>query len=559
MSLESIRTAITLRNSQSVEAWVADEELRGRKVKLFREYVDGDHRANLTTEMRKMLRLGSTSDPTGFEIGDGNTLSEFNDNLCPVIVNTMLDRITLTGVTADTPTASDWIAALMNDNRLDALQIDVHEATIRDGNSYVMVDAETVNAGTAGEQRRVRFTHEPAYDGSTGVAVIYETTSSKTPMMAIRIWNVTSEEVADTVRVNVYYADRIERFQASEGGGGIRRYADENDGDLPALMRDGRVREPGVIPWLMRDGTPIGVPFVQFRNKGSSFSNYAVSEIEDVIPLQDVLNRTMYSMVANAELSAFKIRGLIGASAPGGITPGLMLSFYAKDASGAVKAPSEAEQRWLDSIRFLEWSADSLQQFIDQANWAKDQAYSITSTPSDDAGSTISGESLKQRDVKLIGKVQRFETKNGNAWEDAVTLAARVALAFDANPPGQTTVPDFETLTANWRDPEIRNKSQIVTDAVSLHEKGIFDLKTTLEEIRDVYDFSDERIDEIVARVEAEKASAAQQAQSATPQDPNAANDSAAMRELMDRLVPPPAGVVAQNGNGAAEPAAVTP
>jgi len=57
-------------------SWQDGVKTRGARVKKYRRYERGDHDANLTAQMKKMLRLSSGDDD----------LEEFNDNYCRIIV-----------------------------------------------------------------------------------------------------------------------------------------------------------------------------------------------------------------------------------------------------------------------------------------------------------------------------------------------------------------------------------------------------------------------------------------------------------------------------------------
>lgn len=471
MSLSLIQSAIASQTrGMSAEAWAKDEEMRAEKVALFRRYLEGDHRANLTPEMRKALRINSTG-----------SLNEFNDNYCPVIRDTMVDRIRLERVDADNDDANAWIDALFRANRIDALQDDVHSAAVGDGDTYLIVDAVEENG-----RRRVRFTHEPAFDGSYGIVPFYARANDTTPLFAVRVWRESAETLADTVRVTVYYADRIERFSSVVGGTALVRY--EGDG------------QPWQLPWRL-GSEPLGVPVVPFRNRPSSYSNHGISEIENVIPLQDALNRTLYSMTMTAELTAFPIRVMIGDQAPDGLTPGMILSYFAKGPDGTASVPMQQSLDWLNAIRLDQWEQGDLVPYIEQARWLKSEMFAITNTPDGDAAATASGESLKQREIKLLGKVERFQTKNGNAWEDAVALAHRVQQAFGETPP------PYEHLSARWRPAALRNDAEVIDNALKVADH--IDRRTLLQLLAPAFEWDNAKIEDILSTQQAQPATSA--------------------------------------------------
>ena len=466
MSLSLIRSAVApFLRGMSANAWLADQQMLAEKVALCRQYVEGDHRANLTPQMRQMLRIANSG-----------SLNEFNDNLCPIIVSTRVDRLTLQRVEADTDAGSEWAAGLFRANRLDALQVDVHNATIRDGRTFVLVDMETLEDGTT----RPRLTHEPAFDGSYGIIPFYATDADRRMLFAVKLWRLSRKETGDTVRVNVYHDDRIER------------YITPSTDSMTLVPYDADGQEP-VLPWVDAAGKPLGVPLVEFRNHDS------ISEIENVIPLQDALNRTLVSMVMTAELTAFPIRVLIGDLAPAALTPGTILSYFAKDGNGKPVPPtSELTLQWLQSIRLEQWAQGDIVPYIEQARFLKDEIFAVTNTPDEGASSNSSGESLKQREIKLLGQLARFQVKNGNAWEDAFWLAHRLQAAFGMQQP-----PAVAALDAKWKDAQVRNKQEIVALANAV--KDYIDRRTYLEIVAEVFDWSDAKVDQVMAEKERER------------------------------------------------------
>ena len=69
-------------------------------------------------------------------------------------------------------------------------------------------------------------------------------------------------------------------------------------------------------------------------------------------------------------------------------------------------------------------------------------------------GGIPSGEALKTSESGLVHKVRRKMVALGNAWEDAMMLAARVQGAFGEPAPGA----DVDRLETIWTDPETRNE-----------------------------------------------------------------------------------------------------
>jgi hypothetical protein len=432
------------------DVWRDDVERWGRRVDLYRRYMDGDHRANLTREMKALLRIS------------GDELDQFNNNYCELIVATMADRLSVQAVIPQPgdEAAQAWADELLRLSRLDALQMEVHESAVLDGDTFVMVDYDV-------ENERVRFTHEPAWDGETGVILVYDRMGRKIEV-AIKAWY---EAGYDNVRVNLYYPDRIEKYRGSASGGGLMPVSDE---------------PPEV--WL-----PGVVPFVHFKNRSRKSlkvgnREHGVSEIDNIIPLQDALNRTLVSMVMVSELSAFQIKVAKGFSPPKQLTPGMWVEITRKSADGKQSLPLQKD----DVVDAFVLEQAQLVPFIQQAEDLRRQIGEVSRTPlASTAGSdSSSGEALKQREIGLLSKIKKAQTVFGNAWEDAMALAVLVQNAY-----GTTAAPTVESWSARWVDAQIRNATEQINNALLVRD--IVGEDEVLNLIAPIFDYTDDKLQQL--------------------------------------------------------------
>jgi hypothetical protein len=432
------------------KAQLARQESRGRRVAAYRRYADGDHPANMTREMRELLRVTRNRDVS----------NEFNDNYMDIIVSSMADRIELRTIEADTNDATNWLSQLLRYNRLAALQGDIHESAIRDGDTYLMVSFDNDDVVP-------RFTHELAYDGVSGISVFYGSPDISRMLAAVKIWNSIEEIDGRAVivnRCNVYYPDRVERWRLVNGE--VKPHVEEG---IDAVQS-----------WTKRDGSPLKVPIIHFRNRGRQ--NYGMSEIRKAIPLQNVLNRVLYSFVMSSELAGFPIRAAFGFTPPATITPGMWI----------VVQPEGMMQG--DGARIETLKAGDLSQFISSLSFITQEIGRITRTPAPEfsAADNSSGEALKERQIGLLGKVKRFMVHAGNSWETAMQMAWDVAAAFGGSPP-----PAASSFVSRWADPELRNDDSTVKNALAIRD--LVGDRQTLRLVADVFDFNEELIDKILA------------------------------------------------------------
>lgn len=514
MTQSLIRAALSVHPSQasqmSADGWAEAQQMQGERVRLYRDYASGDHRANMTTEMRNLLRIKASG-----------SLTEFNDNYMDVVIQAMADRLQVAALEGTTEADTTWAADLLKRVRFDAMQNDVHEATVRDGDSYVMAYWDN-------DTKQVEWSHEPAYDGVDGMLVLYDSAMATRPSLAIKIWHLTLSDdggtVKSTARVNVYYPGKVERYRSTNESSTLEKVSDD-----PQPL------------WVGRDNQPLGVPVVHFRNQKAMYDSYGQSAIANAIPLQDALNRMLYSTVMVYELTAFRILIARGFDPGSALTPGMII----KISPDSPLSPDQvADLTALDGADPTPYLA-GMQFLVGEIG-------NVTNTPrltpQGMGGDNASGESLKQREIGLLGKLQRFQTKAGNAWEDLLKLSAAIQTAFGGGAPG----PDAE-FTTKWVSAEIRNDTAIVDNALKLKDQ--IDRKTLLEMLAPLFDWDDAKIAEIMRdkQAETDRAMAQQTAMNAVAGQRAAdgsASTPAGARQLAD--IHKAAGIMSvSNGNGA--------
>lgn len=445
--------------------WMNEVEQHARLVYLYRRYVTGDHRAEMTPEMKEMLRIS------------GNVDDQFNINLCDMVVASMADRLSVSGIVAsmDDEAASDrateWADEILRRNRFDGLQMDIHSAALMDGVTYAMLAWDN-------DRQIPVIEHELAYDGYEGLIPVYDR-KRKHIVAAAKVW-----KEGDLDRVNLYYPDRVEkyRYQTAE--------AQPVNGQPASALGELETS------WWTKDGSetgePIGMTIIPFFNKRRPRMTTGISEVAAVIPMQDALNRTLVSMVMTAELSAFQLRVAIGFEPPAKVTPGMWIIISGKN-------PISREQ--VVDAKVLEQA--QIVPFINQAQFLIEQIATVSRTPfpGNMGGDNQSGEALKQREVQLLGKVKQFHTRAGNAWEDVLTTAARLQNIF-----GNSAAPEDAAWNTQWNPAEIRNDTATIDNAIKV--RGEVGHHEFLRMIAPVYGWDEAKINELLAEVDQERASA---------------------------------------------------
>lgn len=423
----------------ATNSWVAAMKKRGDRVAKYRRYERGEHSHSITNQMRKMLRLPA-DDP----------LSGFSLNYCRIIVDKMTSRLNVAEITTDDETQDTYINELLERNDFSAMQGSFFRSAVRDGDSYVMVDPATLY-----------WSSEPAYDGFSGIVAIFNANEGY-PLWACKLWSEadTTDIAGDdpstlvTMKMLVYQPDRITAWRGSMGAQDVI-----SDGEEQA--------------WTLGN-----VPIIHFANLVDSYTQYGESELRVAIPTQDVINRTLHSMVMASEFSAFKVAWSIGMELDkSGITPGAVLNMVLQNADGTVITDMSTEQiAFLNACRVGEFAETDISQYTNQIEVLVKQISQISQTPIYGVTSdgNLSGEALKQLEIGLIGKVRRFQRENTGAIRLLIELTAAIQMAFDT---GMGNPPELEGVSVNWASSEIVDANAQIAGLVLMRKDapGLFD------------------------------------------------------------------------------------
>lgn len=388
---------LTKEQQKSLSYFTSEEHQPARwaKRKVAREYHEGVHSTQLTERQRQYLQL--------------RTGQEFNDNYCPVVVDALAERLTVTGftVTAATDAAVDLVQAKLSEwmkqSNFDELQNDVHTGTIRDGDGYILVEWDN-------ERLMPAFSYEMAANGECGVDMFYD--ARRLPRFGSKLWEDDGIE-----RLNLYYPDRIEKYIKAEGG--WRPHTDEG-GAWPE-------------PWAAGI-----VPVVHFKNKANGY-RFGQSELVDVIPLQNALNKAVIDLVASADTTAFRLYWMTGGDPSGvSVVPGSWIY-------------SENEAAKIGHI-----PGEDLSKLIDYKDAFATEVARVSRTPVSlfqMSGQVAAEGTLKQQESGLVSRAVNRQVTFGNAWERAMQTAIRLWNVYGPDP----KLPEDAAIEAQWKDPETRN------------------------------------------------------------------------------------------------------
>lgn len=398
------RTPIDPARSAYLKLLAEDQSAGAQAVQMYRDFYDGDQGALLTTRLAEFLNVASN---TSFAV-----------NLMGLVVDSLAERLMVNGFSSGNDVTDDLLNDWWQANRMDAAQMQVHQAATRDGSAFVIVEWDD-RAG-----RPVFYPNE-AWDGDQGVKAHF---SGGRLLFASKRWREEFDEGGELValrRLNLYFADRVEKYIAiggdAVGEAGWTRYG-----------------EPWPVAWANpRTGEPLGVPVIPFLNKRTGRS-----ELADAIAPQTALNKAVLDILAAADVEGFGI--------------------YTKTGGAWVDSPLVAPGAfWQDTdpaAAFGKLPAGTLATLL-EAYWLFCKTVAIvTRRPLSlfvGYASGESGESLKERESGLVAQAKAATVTFGNAWEDVMHLALRLAAAY-----GGENAPDDLTISAQWAEVEVRNEAE---------------------------------------------------------------------------------------------------
>ena len=427
----------------SIINWIEEriDALRGAYT-MSRQYYAGDHKVELTDRQKKFL---------------GRNLV-FRDNVCEVVVDSVAERLEVTAFKADNDEVSSLLWDWWKANRMDHKQTVTHTETTLLGDGYVLVDWDYLAL-------RPRFHFQeaemiiPHYDNA-GDMVWLSKKWTEVPELG----------QPEITRMNIYYPDRIEKLRSE--GRVWRPVLDEGETEWP-------------VPWVDSNGKPLGLPVVHFRNSTLS-DDFGQSEIADVIPLQDLLNKQLVDMTAIADIMGFPQRWMVDMEVSNKseleYVPGSLwdLKSDGGDAKGTTGQFEAAPM--LDILKAIEM----LVEHVSMTSRTPRHLFHLT-------GEYPSGEAMKTAEAGLVSKVKKRQVDFGNSWEDVMQMAVKVNAVFGGGEPG--SLPETSIIDTIWADPETRNETNFLQGLAIKKDK----LGVPQEQIWREMGYSQQAIDQMQA------------------------------------------------------------
>jgi hypothetical protein len=423
----------------SPEWWLARLEkqlaARAQPIDIYESYYDGRHPLAFATEQ--------------FKKAFGLQFRAFADNWMQIVVDAVEERLNVEGFripgpkvdpsaptnepiqelsTGDSQAWDFWQA-----NQMDAGSQLVHTDALVDSEAYVLVGPGDTYPEITGE--------------SAQQMVCESAPGSRTQRLAaLKKWRDDDGYAYATL----YLPTEVYKFISK---GKLR----SNQVKITWIPRE-LPNEPWPLP------NPIGeVPVVSFSNR-PRLVGPPQSEIAQLIPLQNAINKLFLDMMVASEYAGFAQRWATGIEVPTDPETG----------QPRFDVMKMAMDRFLytesDTAKFGTLQASDLGNYTNAIAMAIQHLASRSATPAHyfmaHMGNFPSGEALKAAETGLVSKVRNRMRHFGESWEEVMRLAF---LAADDKSKAELTRAS-ETI---WGDPETRTESQHIDAVVKLSALGV--------------------------------------------------------------------------------------
>ena len=353
----------------------------------------------------------------------GNIFKTFAYNRCGPVVDAMVDRLQLLGFDPvfpsdpNNPAANDEvIAAVKADmervfrlNRLDRKQNDLLQEALKCGDAYVIVWLDGI--GPDGKPY-------PTWGVNLAdtIAIRYDEDTGR-KRYAVKAW----KRADGFWRVNIYAPEALYKFVTTA-----------KKDDFPDWSNLTQYQsETNPEPWPLANNTGV-VPVFHFNNNAPQ-GDYGRSELRDVIPLQDALNKSCMDMLVAMEYGAFPQRWATG------LQLGMPDPVSGKVPSPFKPGPGEV---WTAPTggNFGSFEVANLEQFLKVQDGFDSKISNVSRVPEHwlkmGSAAAISGETLKTAEAPFVAKLEDRQISFGNEFEDAgsfsLSLMGREGIILNA-------------------------------------------------------------------------------------------------------------------------------
>lgn len=425
---------------------------RNNEIERYDDYYSGRHPLLFTT--------------SDFREAFGRMLDGYADNWCRIIIDAAIERLTPTGFRfpglvedeeAETADKDAW--AIWRANKLDSrAQVGFVESLVS-GISYLMVwypDGTVVDDGQVSmpEGSAPRITVEHASE----VIVEHDPGDRDKRLAGLKMWGQHGYR-----RATLYLPDGIYKFQEGELRDAFGNPVLDNNRNIQFEWQPSEMEPAGP--------NPLGVvPIVPLVNRPRLLYPDGESELQEIIPNQDAINKLAKDMLVASEYGAFPQRWATGVEVPKDPVTNEPIDDWVPDISRFLTTANP-------NARVGSLQAADLSNFVVALDNRVNSMASQSRTPPhylNASADRLSGESMKAAEAGLVARVREKMIHLGDGILEAMSLAFAILGDDRAN------VQDAVLL---WSDPETRTEAAHADAVVKKFESRIIPWQITVEDL----------------------------------------------------------------------------
>ncbi|OKH65404.1 phage portal protein [Mycolicibacterium mageritense] len=379
----------------------------------------------------------------------GNRFGIMASNIPRLAVTALAERLRLTGF-SDPSIWPDWIRC-----NLDQLSGVAHREALLLGDSYVIVWADQLG--------RPQVTVESAKQ----VAVLCDP-GSRQVYAAIKRWEDTNLKTTEAV---MYLRDSIVRLRADQQGAVANGFKQIDE-----------------FP------NPLGVvPVVNLRNTDRIIGDWGSSEIDDLKPLVDALNKSLADMMVTSEYVGRPRRWATGIE----LEEVPVLDDAGNETGETVEVnPIPEGHRAMISenheAKFGQLQSADLGGYEASVRVILGQIMAVSTLPAHYVGvftdNPASADALRAAEASLTARAEARQATFGRAWEQVAKLVIAVRDGSDPN--------QIDDVRVQWADAATRSVAQEADAVVKLYQAGLLPQSYALAKLG----YSDDEISKILAQ-----------------------------------------------------------
>jgi hypothetical protein len=390
-------------------------------IQTYENYYDGKHALNFASEK--------------FTTQFARRLQSFRDNLCKTAVKAPADRLEVIGFAANKNSEiynKSW--ETWKYSKMPRIAKRVHRAAFKTGDAYVLVWAD--KAG------RARIAAQDARN----CCVFYDGETNEIEFGA-KVWQGTDR----FVYVTLYYPDRIEKYRSNR---------EQANGNVPTTAAAYSQRQPDGEPWPIAN--PTGVcPLFHFGLEGSI--------LDDVIPLNDALNKEIADLLVSSEANSLRQRWSTG------------ISYEVDPESGKQIIPFERASQWVASseigAKFGEFADASLADFLAVVTDFRNEIANVAGIPQYyfhlGTGDFPSGEALRKAESRFAALIGDAQLDFGETWAAVIKFAMQLD--------GEISTDSVDLIETRWTPAAPMSDDEKVDLAIKKKQIGVSDRQNLSE------------------------------------------------------------------------------